>query len=76
MYDTQLIYRRVICLQKYRYVDITDVLSGAVPASLFDESGAMHAQSKAILKIKLQVEQSTRIHRVTDAVNIDGCAML
>ena len=44
-------------------------------ASLFDESGAMRAQSKAVLKTKLQVEQSSRIHRVTDAVIIDGCAM-
>ena len=46
-----------------------------MPASLFDESGAMRAQSKAVLKTKLQVEQSSRIHRVTDAVIIDGCAM-
>ena len=47
-----------------------------MPASLFVESGAMHAQSKAVLKIKLQVDQSSRIHRVSDAVIIDGCAML
>ena len=47
-----------------------------MPASLFDESGAMHAQSKAVLKTKLQVEQSSRIHRVTDAVIIDECIML
>ena len=47
-----------------------------MPASLFDESGAMRIQSKAVLKNKLQVEQSSRIHRVTDAVIIDVCAIL
>ena len=36
----------------------------------------MHAQSKEVLKTKLQVEQSSRIHRVTDAVMIDECVML
>ena len=79
VYDTELIYTRVICLQQYRDIDITDVLSyelSPVPASLFDESGAMRAQSKAVLKTKLQVEQSSRIQGVPDAVIIDGCAML
>lgn len=79
VYDTELIYTRVICLQQYRDIDIKDVLSyelSPVPASLFDESGAMRAQSKAILKTKLQVEQSSRIQGVPDAVIIDGCAML
>ena len=47
-----------------------------MPASLFDESGGMRAQSKAVLKTKLQVEQSSRIQGVPDAVIIDGCAML
>ena len=61
LYDSEFIYTRVICLQQYRYIDITDVLSNElspVPASLFDESGAMSAQSKAVMKIlktKLQV---------------------
>ena len=36
----------------------------------------MHVQSNAILKSKLQLEQSSRIHRVTDAVIIDVCVML
>ena len=47
-----------------------------MPASLFDESGAMHAQSKAVLKTKLQVEQSNRMHRVTDVVVVDECVVL
>ena len=81
VYDTELNYPRlrVICLQQYRDTDITDVLSykrSPVPASLFDESGAMRAQSKAILNTKLQVEQSSRIQGVSDAVIADGCAML
>ena len=79
MYDTELVYTRVICLQQYRDIDIKDVLSyelSPTPASLCDESGAMRAQSKAVLKTKLQVEQSSRIQGVPDAVIIDGCAML
>ena len=36
----------------------------------------MHAQSKAVLKTKLQVEQSSRIHRVTDVVVVDECVVL
>ncbi len=60
VYDTELIYTRVICLQQYRDNGITDVVSGLgtfpIEASLFDESGAMRAQSKAVLKTKLQVE--------------------
>ena len=58
VYDTELIYTRVICLQQYRDFDITDVLFydlSLVPASLFDESGAMRAQSNKVLKTKLQV---------------------
>ena len=36
----------------------------------------MHAQSKAVVKTKLQVEQSSRIQGVSDAVIINGCALL
>ena len=72
----ELNYTRVICLQQYRDIDITDVLSSKrspVPASLFDEIGD---QSKAVLNTKLQVEQSSRIQGISDAVIIDGCGML
>ena len=44
--------------------------------SLFGESGAMRAQSKAVLKTKLQAEQSSLIQGVPDDVIIDGFAML
>ena len=36
----------------------------------------MRAGTKAVLKTKLQVEQSSRIQGVQSAVVIDGCAML
>ena len=36
----------------------------------------MRAHSKAVLKTKLHVEQSSRTQEVPDAVIIDGCAML
>ena len=48
VYDTELIYTRVICLQQYRDIDIKDVLSyelSPVSASLFDESGASKVES-------------------------------
>ena len=79
VYDTELIYTRVICLQQYRDIDITYVIFYelcAVPATLFDHSGAKHAQSKSLLNTKLQIEQSSRIQGVPDDVIIDGCAML
>ena len=59
VYDTELIYTRVIGLQQSRDLDIKDVLSyelSAIPPALFDEHGDMRSQSKAILKHKLQVE--------------------
>ena len=78
-YDNELIYTRVICIQQYRTIDITYVFSSThspMPALLFDESGTMRARSKAVLKTKLHVEQSSRIQGVQGAVIIDGCAML
>ena len=44
--------------------------------SLFDESGAMRAKSKAVLKTKLQVEKSNLIQGVPADEIIDECAML
>ena len=79
LYDTELIYTRVICLKQYRDIDIKDVISyelSPVPTSLFDDSGAMRAQMKAMLKTKLQVEQSSRTQGTPNVVIIDGCAML
>ena len=69
---------RVICLQYPNSIDYIDITYELSTASLFDESGAMRAQTKAVLntlKTKLQVEQSSRIQWVRNAVIVDGCAM-
>ena len=57
----------IICLQRYRDIDITDVLFYELspePAPLFDESGSKRGQSKKVLKTKHQVEQSSRTQGV------------
>ena len=57
VYDTELIYTRVIGLQQSRNLNIKDVLMyelSAVPPALFNENGDMRSQSKAMLKTKLQ----------------------
>lgn len=79
IYETELIYSRVICMQQHRDIDIKEVLTyelSPVPASLFDDNGTMRVQSKSILKSKLQVEHSSRTADPPDTVIIDGCAML
>ena len=62
VYDTELIYTRVIGLQQSRDLDIKDVLSyelSAIPPALFDEHGDI-------------------THRINppDVIIIDGCALL
>ena len=55
VYDTKLIFNRVMGLQQSRDLNIKDVLSyelSPVPASLFDEHGIMRMQAKAALKTK------------------------
>ena len=79
IYDTDLIYTRVIGLQQSRDVDIKKVLNcvlSPVPPALFDESGDMRIQAKAALTATLQVEVSMRLTRYPDAIIIDGCALL
>ena len=78
VYDTELIYTRVIGLQQSRDLNIKEVLSyelSAVPTALFDEHGDMRSQTKATLKTKLQVEVSSRRINLPDAIIIDGCAL-
>ena len=58
VYDTEIIYTRVIGLQQSRDFDIKEVLSyelSAVPQALFNENGDIRAQGKAKLKTKLQI---------------------
>ena len=79
VYDTALIYTRVLGLQQSRNLDIKDVLTyeiSAFPQALFDENSDMRTQPKAKLKSKLQVEVSTRHANAPDVIIIDGCAML
>ena len=79
VYDTALIYTRVLGLQQSRNLDIKDVLTyeiSAFPQALFNENSDMRTQPKAKLKSKLQVEVSTRHANAPDVIIIDGCAML
>ena len=81
VYDTSLIYSRVLCLQKVRDINMQDVLSyelAAFPPSMFDEkTGDMRlTSSKSTLKTKLQVEKSSRAVAPPDAFVLDGCAIL
>ena len=79
IYDTELLYSRIIGLQQSRELDIRDILAyepSAVPSALFDEYGNMRSSSKAILKNKLHIEVSKRRTSTYDALIIDGCALL
>ena len=79
VFDTDLIYTRVIGLQQSRDLNIKEVLKyelSLVPPALFDENGDMRSQTKATLKTKLQVEVSHRHSSSPDAIIIDGCALL
>lgn len=81
VYDTSLIYSRVLCLQKVRDINMQDVLSyelAAFPPSMFDEkTGDMRlTSSKSTLKTKLQVDKSSRAVAPPDAFVLDGCAIL
>ena len=82
IYDTNLIYSRVIGLQaSNRPVDIDDVLSyelAPVPTALFTESGEMRdAKAKSVLKSNTQKLLSTRrAQENIDVLVIDGSAYL
>ena len=81
VFDTNLIYSRVIGLQaSSRDVDIIDVLShelAPVPTAMFDETGEMRiSKSKSTLKKQLQVEVSARTVTHSKVTIIDGSALL
>ena len=81
IYDTSLIYSRVLCLQKVRDINLKYVLSyelAAIPPSMFDDkSGEMRlTTTKSSLKTKLQVEVADRRTVPADVVVLDGCAVL
>ena len=80
VFDTSLIFSRVLCLQKVRDIDMKDVMGyelAGVPPSMFDETGEMRiTKSKSTLKLKLQVEVTDRRSIHPDAIILDGCAIL
>lgn len=80
VYDTQLIYARVMGLASSRYIDLKDVFGhelAPLPTSMFDNSGEMRiAASKSTLKKKLQVAYSARRIGTPDVLILDGCAIL
>ena len=80
MFDTALIFSRVLCLQKVRDIDMKDVMQyelAGVPPSMFDETGEMRiTKSKSTLKTKLQVDLTERRSIPSDAILLDGCAIL
>ena len=80
VYDTILIYSRLLGLQKVRDINMQDILKYElvpVPLSMFEDNADMrNTKSKSISKQQLQVEVSDRICQVPDAIIIDGCAML
>ncbi len=81
IYDTELIYSRVMGMQvSGREVDIKNIIQhelSPIPTALFEESGNMRpARAKSVLKQKLQVEKSRRTIEPSNALVIDGCALL
>ncbi|KAK3106543.1 hypothetical protein FSP39_022295 [Pinctada imbricata] len=80
VYDTQMIYARVMGLLSTRELDLKELLShelSPIPPSMFDDKGDLRiATSKSALKRKLQIIQSTRKSGTADVIIIDGCAVL
>ena len=79
VFDTSLIYSRVICLMSTRAVDAKDMFQyelAPLPTYLFHDDGTMRATTKSRLKSLLAVENSERIDKQPDAVVVDGCAVL
>ena len=79
VFDTDLIFARVMCLLNAGQLKLEDVFSyelSPIPVSLFKENGEMRINhSKSDLNV-LKVDVSERKQPKADAVIIDGCAML
>lgn len=81
VFDTNLIYSRVIGLQaSSRAIDIKQLLAhelAPIPTSMFTDAGEMRClKAKSVLKNQLQVEVSLRKASSTDVTIIDGSALL
>ena len=79
VFDTEVIFARVMCLLNAGQIQLQDVFSfelSPIPTSLFRENGEMRpADSKSDLKKDLKVEISSRLQPNAEAVIIDGGAM-
>ena len=82
VFDTNIIFSRVVCLQaSNRDIDINHLMShelAPLPTALFADSGDMRiSTSKSVLKNDLKIEVSSRLsqEKIEVAV-IDGCALL
>ena len=79
VYNTELIYSRVMCLLKVDQISLDDLFNSElapVLISLFTDTGeAKYPKGKSTLKKKLKVEVSTRTHDA-DVIILDGCAVL
>jgi len=80
IFDTEVIFSRVMGLMASRAVDVKDIFRyelSPIPTSMFEDNGDMRVtKAKSVLKRKLQVEQSARTVHKTEVVIIDGCAIL
>ena len=80
LYDTDLIYSRVIGLHTSRNMSMKEVLKfelSPIPTSLYEDSGDMRlAKAKSVFKKKLQIDQSDRTSSKPEIIIIDGCALL
>ena len=80
VFDTALIYSRVIALQLSRDVSREDVLKFElvpIPTAMFLNSGEMRTcGSKSVLKNKLIVQRSSRTTETPNVIVIDGCAVM
>ena len=80
-FDSGLIFATALALMNPRDVKVEHIFSSelaSVSSSMFDEKmrKLRIAKSKSILQNKLQVEQSARATAQSDAIVIDGCAIL
>ena len=80
-FDSGLIFARALGIMNSRDVKVKQILSyelAPVPTSMFEEKtrDLRIAQSKSILKNKLQVKQSACATGQPDTLVIDGCAIL
>jgi hypothetical protein len=79
LFDTNLIYSRVMGLLHSRDISLQSVLHhelAPVPTSMFEDSGEMRiAKTKSVLKRKIQVDVSARLSQ-PEVVIIDACAIL